>query len=77
MTPEERSRMSASMFAAHAADMAETSRRGAASAQQWADTSASIARTLAARIIPGAPDLAEMIAAGEPQAVKTEEARHA
>lgn len=77
MTPEERSKLAASMFARHAEAMAETSQRGAANVQQWAETSASIARTLAARIIPGAPDLAELIAAGEPTAAKLDEARHA
>ena len=77
MTPEERSKLAASMFAQHAEAMAETSRRGAANTQQWAETSASIARTLAARIIPGAPDLAELIAAGESTAAKPDEARHA
>lgn len=64
MTPEERSRLSTSMFQQHAEDMAAINKRGAEQATKWAETGAAIARTLAAREVRGAPDLAEMIAAG-------------
>ena len=64
MTPEERSKLSASMFAQHAEDMAAIGKRGAEQTTRWAETGASIARTLAAREVRGVPDLAEMLAAG-------------
>lgn len=64
MTPEERSKLSASMFARHAEDMAAIGKRGAEQTTRWAETGASIARTLAAREVRGVPDLAEMLAAG-------------
>lgn len=64
MTPEERSRLSASMFARHAEEMAAIGKRGAEQTTRWAETGASIARTLAAREVRGVPDLAEMLAAG-------------
>jgi hypothetical protein len=64
MTPEDRSKLSASMFAQHAEDMANIGKRGAEQTAKWAETGASIARTLAAREVRGVPDLAEMLAAG-------------
>ena len=64
MTPEDRAKLSASMFAQHAEDMAAIGKRGAEQTTRWAETGASIARTLAAREVRGVPDLAEMLAAG-------------
>ena len=64
MTPEERSKLSAAMFQQHAEDMAAIGKQGAEQTAKWAETGASIARTLAAREVRGVPDLAEMLAAG-------------
>ena len=65
MTPEERSRLSAEMFADHAKAMAAQQAQAADDSRQWSEASRTLLRQLAAHSVRGVPDLAAMIAGRE------------
>lgn len=66
MSPEDRSRLSAEMFAQHQAAMAAITQAGTEKAAGWADAGREMARTLAGRMVRGVPDLAAIIQGAEP-----------
>jgi hypothetical protein len=66
MTPEDRSRLSAEMFAQHQAAMAAITQAGTEKAAGWADAGRKMALTLAKRTMRGVPDLAAIIHGAEP-----------
>ena len=66
MTPEERARISAEMFADHQRAMAAQQAQAADDSRQWAEASRSLLRQLAAHTVRGVPDMAAMIAGREP-----------
>jgi hypothetical protein len=66
MTPEDRARISAEMFAQHQAAMHAITQAGSDKAAGWADAGREMALTLAGRMVRGVPDLAAVIHGAEP-----------
>jgi hypothetical protein len=66
MSPEDRARISAEMFAQHQRAMAAQQAQAADDSRQWAEASRSLLRQLAAHTVRGVPDLAAMICGEKP-----------
>ncbi len=66
MSPEDRARISAEMFADHQRAMAAQQAQAADDSRQWAEASRTLLRQLAAHTVRGVPDLAAIIHGAEP-----------
>jgi hypothetical protein len=76
MTPEERARLSAEMFADHAKAMAAQQAHAADESRQWSEASRTLLRQLAAHSVRGVPDFAAMVAGRETTTTGEERGEH-
>jgi hypothetical protein len=76
MTPEDRARISAEMFADHQRAMAAQQAQAADDSRQWAEASRSLLRQLAAHTVQRVPDITAMIAGREPTTSGEEAGEH-